>query len=338
MDSSLSGPRASALRAGHDAALREQTGFAQGAKMAESSRLLEQLQLFLDVVDAGSFSAAARRRRVAASSLSRGLDALELALGSQLLIRSTRALVPTAAGCLLCARAGHLLGELADVRAELALLQGEVAGTLRLSCLPSFGRTQLMPLLAGLSRQHPLLQFDLDLIERFDIPLRRRLDAVIRLGGDPAPPGALRLAPLRRVVCASPAYLDAAGPADTLPALTAHALLDKRHDDTVISWRFLFDATITPPPRRLRCDDLETLRLAALDGLGVACLPTWLVGEDLRQHRLRVLFDEPALPSGQVQWLWLVPSEQPMPARLARLAQLLRQAIGRPPRWDRGSG
>ncbi|MFC3658281.1 LysR family transcriptional regulator [Xanthomonas hyacinthi] len=306
--------------------------------MAESAHLLERLQAFLDVVAAGSFSAAARRRRVAVSSLSRSVEALERALGSQLLIRSPRALALTEAGRLLQARAGHLLGEFAGLRAELALLHGEVAGTLRLSCLPSFGRTQLMPLLAELSQRHPQLQFDLDLVERFDIPLRRRLDAVIRLGTDPAPAGALRLAPLRRVICASPAYLDAAGPVASVDALATHALLDKRHDDTVVSWRSLIDAAIALPRRRLRCDDLETLRLAALDGLGVACLPSWLVGEDLRQRRLRVLFDEPALPSGPAQWLWLVPSEQPMPARLARLAQLLRQAIGRPPRWDRGSG
>jgi len=77
------------------------------------------------------------------------------------------------------------------------------------------------------------------------------------------------------------------------------------------------------------------LRLAALDGLGVACLPTWLVGEDLRRHRLRALFHEAALPSGPQQWLWLVPSQTPMPARVVRVAHLLRQAIGQPPHWDR---
>ncbi|MDQ1091401.1 DNA-binding transcriptional LysR family regulator [Xanthomonas sacchari] len=303
--------------------------------MDDFQRLFGQLQLFLDVVEAGSLSAAARHRGVAVSSLSRGLDALEQALGAQLLIRSTRSLILTDAGRVLQGRAAQLLGGLAETRSELAQLQGEVAGTLRLSCLPSFGRTQLMPLLADLSRRHPQLHIDLDLVERFDIPLRRRLDAVIRLGPDPAPAGALRLAPLRRVVCASPAYLHGAGPVERLPALATHALLDKRHDDTVISWRHVLGADVALPPRRLRCDDLETLRLAALDGLGVACLPTWLVGEDLRRHRLRALFHEAALPSGPQQWLWLVPSQTPLPARVARLAQVLRQAIGQPPHWDR---
>ncbi|MBB5944519.1 LysR family transcriptional regulator [Xanthomonas sp. 3307] len=303
--------------------------------MDDFQRLFGQLQVFLDVVEAGSLSAAARHRGVAVSSLSRGLDALEQALGAQLLVRSTRSLALTEAGRVLQGRAAELLGGLAETRAELAQLQGEVVGTLRLSCLPSFGRTQLMPLLADLVRRHPQLHVDLDLVERFDIPLRRRLDAVIRLGPDPAPAGALRLAPLRRVVCASPAYLHGAGPVERLPALATHALLDKRHDDTVISWRHVLGADAALPPRRLRCDDLETLRLAALDGLGVACLPTWLVGEDLRRHRLRALFHEAALPSGPQQWLWLVPSQSPLPARVARLAQLLRQAIGQPPHWDR---
>ncbi|MCI2261046.1 LysR family transcriptional regulator [Xanthomonas indica] len=303
--------------------------------MHDFERMFGQLQAFLDVVEAGSLSAAARHRGVATSSLSRSLDALEKALGTQVLIRSSRSLSLTEAGRVLQARAAALLGGLAETRAELAQLQGEVAGTLRLSCLPSFGRTQLMPLLAALSRRHPQLHVDLDLVERFDIPLRRRLDAVIRLGPDPAPAGALRLAPLRRVVCASPAYLHGAGPVERLPALATHALLDKRHDDTVISWRHVLGADAALPARRLRCDDLETLRLAALDGLGVACLPTWLVGEDLRRHRLRALFHEAALPSGPQQWLWLVPSQTPLPARVARLAHVLRQAIGQPPHWDR---
>ncbi len=146
------------------------------------ARYVEHLPIFLDVARLGSFSAAARRLGMVPSSLVRHIDALESALGAALFVRSTRGLLLTDAGELLLTRATALMTDITGLRAELSALNETPQGTLRISCLPTFGKTYVLPLLPTLAERYPQLWVDLDLTERLTDPTQERLDAAIRIG------------------------------------------------------------------------------------------------------------------------------------------------------------
>jgi DNA-binding transcriptional LysR family regulator len=138
----------------------------------------------------------------------RQIDALEHELGVALFIRSTRSLTLTDSGQKLYQRALRLLDELADVHAEVSAFDISVSGTLRIACLPSFGKRYVLPVIAALEAEHPALRVELDLTERLYNPVTERLDVMIRMGDLPdSTLIAMTLAPLTRLLVASPAYL-----------------------------------------------------------------------------------------------------------------------------------
>lgn len=195
------------------------------------------MAVFVDVVRAGSFSAAARDRAVTPSAIVRQINTLEQELGVPLLIRSTRSLTMTDAGQSLFERAKRLLDDLADTHAEVSAFHGLVTGTLRVACFPTFGKRYVLPVLAELQAGYPSLKVELDLNEKLGDPVLERLDAVIRMGGVPdSTLIATKLAPLNRVLAASPAYLGRAGVPGNVAELAAHRLLDKLHGADLLGW------------------------------------------------------------------------------------------------------
>lgn len=110
-------------------------------------RFAEHLMVFAEVVRSGSFSGAGRRRGQTPSAIARPVDAQELSVGVPLFVRSTRALVLTDAGERLFERAQRLLDELTDTHAEIAAFDGEVSGTFRIACFPTFGKRYVIPAL-----------------------------------------------------------------------------------------------------------------------------------------------------------------------------------------------
>jgi DNA-binding transcriptional LysR family regulator len=321
-----------------DKRLSEPNGYAQNAKM-DRTKFAAQLALFAEVCRLGSFSAAARLRSTTPSSIVRQIDALEGDLGAKLLTRSTRALAPTAAGELLLRRAQRVLDDLVDIRAEIAALDGAVGGALRVACLPTFGRRYALPALASLVKAHPTLQVELDLTERLAVPVVDRLDAVIRVGElADSSLFALKLAPHRRLLVASPHYLERSGTPDSVAALLGHRLLDKMRRVDVLGWSDLLGAPVAEAAggqEAFRCDDFEALRAAALADFGVALLPSWVVGQDVANGALVSLLPRhPALSAdhGGIYLLRALASPTP---NLAAFAAALRGVIGSPPIWDR---
>ncbi|PZU92034.1 MAG: LysR family transcriptional regulator [Chelatococcus sp.] len=298
----------------------------------------EFLATFVDVVRAGSFSGAARRRAVAPSAVMRKIDALEQDLGVALLVRSTRALTLTDAGQRLHERALHLLDELADTHAEIAALDGSVSGTLRIACFPTFGKRYVLPVVAALQREHPGLTVDLDLTERLADPVLERLDVVIRMGAlTDSTLIATRLAPLRRLLVASPAYLERAGAPDGVAALSAHRLLDKLHGADLLGWQDVLGCPAGQAGKGVvafRSDDFEALRTAAEAGLGIAFLSSWVVGPDVKAGRLvRLLSDDEAwnvAPDG----IYLLRSLRRPSAKVRAFTETLQASIGSPPVWE----
>jgi DNA-binding transcriptional LysR family regulator len=278
------------------------------------------LDLFVAVARAGSFSAVARQGQVAPSSVVRRINGLEAAVGHPLFLRSTRGLVLTGAGETLLARAVAILADLADAHAEIAAQAERPEGVLRISCLPTFGRRHLLPWLPAFLDAYPGLSVELDITERLTVPAQRRLDAAIRVG-EPAD-GALyatRIAAQRWLAVASPAYLNARGRPRDADDLAGHRLLDK----VVGGWDRVVDGRAGVV---LRCDDFEVLAQAAVAGMGLAFLPDWVVAEDLAAGRLTVVFADPL---GRCDGIFVLRTLARPPAKLRLFIDRLRLELAR---------
>jgi len=305
----------------------------------QNFKFAEHLAVFADVVRAGSFSAAARKRATVPSSIQRQIDTLERSLETPLFTRSTRALTLTDAGQRLFERAQRILDDLVDIRAEVSSLGGTMSGTLRLACLPTFGRRYVIPVVGALMDRHPELRVELDLTEKLADPAVDRLDAVIRVGDlSDSTWIATKLATQKRILVASPLYLDqTARPATVAELVAKHRRLDKLHGSDLLGWHDITDFPqddLHDERRVFRCDDFESLRVACVSGFGIGFLPTWVVGQDVAQGVLeRVLAHAEPINAREVGIHLLRALPQPS-AKLKAFTTALRRAIGTPPIWD----
>ncbi|MGQ8776362.1 LysR family transcriptional regulator [Serratia sp. NA_112.1] len=306
--------------------------FAYNAKMNDA-RYVEHLPIFLEVALLGSFSAAARKLGMVPSSLVRHVDTLENALGTTLFIRSTRGLMLTDAGDMLQARATTLLTDISDIRAELTSLNDKPQGTLRISCLPTFGKTYILPLLPLLAERYPQLFVELDLTERQTDPTQELLDAAIRIGEQKdSSLYASRIATQRWVMCASPDYLARYGRPSDLNALPQHRLIARYHKQQPACWAQILSASLIERCSLvLRCDDFTAQREAALLGMGITFLPNWVVGPDIQAGRLLPVLEDPRQDQ---QGIYLLRPVAKVSTRLNLFINLLKQSIGQPPSWE----
>lgn len=302
----------------------------------QTEKFADVLAIFADVAREGSFSGAARRRGVNPSSVSRQIDALEQHLATPLFQRSTRQLSLTDAGEVLLVRARQILDALVDAQQEVASMSDAVAGVLRVACFPTFGKRHVLPVLGRLAEQYPALRVELDLTERVADPVAERLDVVIRIGElSDSTLIASHLATQTRLLCALPAYLAQAPALQQAADLRAHRLIDKMHGADLLGWADL----LGEPPRQLglqpvfRCDDFEAMRIAALEGFGVAYLPDWVVGEDIREGRLVQLLPGWSEDGRSRTGIHALRALRRPPARVAVFLDVLKAHIGSPPRW-----
>ncbi|WP_077037093.1 LysR family transcriptional regulator, partial [Pelomonas sp. KK5] len=264
---------------------------------------LEDLHAFARVVDARSFSAAARVLGTTKSAISKQVVRLETQLGTRLLHRTTRSVSPTAEGRGVYERALRLLEDAQLLADEVEGGQAP-RGVLRLSTSTAFGNLQFTALMGEFCARHPQLQVVLGLNDRYVDLAEEGFDVVLRLTSRPAEGlVARRLAPIRYAVCASPAYLRAHGRPKTVEALAEHRCLLFGYLQAPDRWQFRHAAKgqekseerSVPVRGALRFESgltvnsSESLRVAALAGMGIAVLPTYAVGEDLRAGRLKAL-------------------------------------------------
>jgi len=262
------------------------------------------IALFLQVLDLGSISAAARHMDLSVAVASQRLKRLERDLGVRLLHRTTRRLHPTPEGLALAREGRALVEELALLGERLRERGGEVAGTLRVTAPASFGRQYIAPLMAGFLAAHPRLQVSLDLDDRVVDLVGAGYDLAIRIGRlDDSSLVSRQLAANERVLCASPDYLRRRGEPQEPDDLAAHdCLLLTGRDGRREVWR-LTRADGTPVEVRVRgrfeSNYGAVLREAALAGLGIALHSVWHVHRDLAEGRLQVVLPGyPPPPSG----------------------------------------
>lgn len=256
---------------------------------------LDDLQVFVQTAESGSFSAAARLLDMAPALASSAVLRLERALGTRLFVRSTRRLRLSDDGERYLPHARAALGALAGGREALAQGSPEIAGPLRLSVPSDIGRNVLLPWLEAFQAAHPKVSLHLRVSDQMADFFRESLDAGIRYGmlADSSLVS-LPLAPgNRRTLCAAPSYLARHGAPRDPDELSRHNCLRfVMGDQTFERWSFhLPDGVKTVAVRGDRvCDDAEVVHRWAVAGLGITYKSRLDVFDDLASGRLVELF------------------------------------------------
>ncbi|WP_263223875.1 LysR family transcriptional regulator [Pseudomonas alabamensis] len=259
------------------------------------------LNMFVETVRCGGYSAAARKLGVATSSVARQVAALESELGTTLITRSTRRNSPTDLGQAYFDKAVALLDALAAADSMVSDRGSEAKGKLRVSVPVEFGRRLIAPHLGRLLAAHPALEVSLSLSdERVDL-YKDRIDLSVRLGSTVSSEEVIcnTIGHFQRWLVASPAYLEQCGTPTRPGELADHACMRFDYGESRSDWHFDVDGqTVSVSVQgRVQSNNADVLRQAAVAGQGIALLADWLVAEDVQQGRLtRVLPDHEVNP------------------------------------------
>ncbi|MFT9258055.1 MAG: LysR family transcriptional regulator [Acetobacter sp.] len=321
---------------------------------------LAAMRAFVRAAEVRSFSRVAAQTGTKVSTLSRYVSALEADLGAALFNRSTRGLTLTEAGRTFHARASRILLDLDQARADTSMLNSTPRGVLRINIPRVFGRRHVMPHMRDFLATYPDIRLDATLTDTTVDLIESGADVAIRIGAlVDSTLIARRLASQRRVLVASPDYL-AAHPMPASPAaLAQHSCLRfalqpadawyyRPRDPVRGTLRGVLDDTSRGKPDTavreiavdgcLRANDSETLRDAALGGLGIALLPTWLVAADLHAHRLVGVLPQWdwLLAPGPERAIWAVyPPKKVVAPKVRCFVAFMAERFGRTAYWDR---
>ena len=300
--------------------------------------LFEDMTVFVRVVEAASFSGAAQRLGLAKSVVSRRIGSLEARLGTSLFHRTTRRLSLTETGQAYYGRARRILDDVIEAEEVARRLQSELKGTLKVAAPMSFGLLHLSPAVADFLVAHPQLEIDLALNDRRVDLVSEGHDLAIRIGQlANSSLIARRLAPCRHVVCASPTYLQARGEPHS-----PEELEDDRHDCLVYSnrtisdeWRFRVGGewrSFRVRATRLGVNNGDVLRDAAIAGIGLVVLPTFIVSEALRGGKLKAVLCDFELDDPAIHAVW--PPNRELSAKVRAFVDFMSERFGGTPYWD----
>jgi DNA-binding transcriptional LysR family regulator len=275
------------------------------------------MQTFVRIVETGTISGVAKEFGTTQPTISKQLAALEASVGVTLLQRTTRRLHVTEAGAAYYESAKRILDEVVDLDASVGRLTASPIGTLTLSAPHALGRPYLFRWLEEFHARHPQLRLLALYNERYVDLVEDGIDVAIRIGRlADSSLVARRLGQGRRVVVASPGYLKRAGTPARPDDLQNHACLLFSGLSTGFDWVF-GDPNAETRVRvagPLRTNSGDQLREAALSGLGVAALPSWIVSDDLAAGALVEVLHEWATPPSVIHAVW--PSARRVPAKV----------------------
>jgi DNA-binding transcriptional LysR family regulator len=288
--------------------------------------------IFSQVVEEGSFSAAARRLGISKASVSREISALERRLGAQLLRRTTRQMSLTEVGDVFHERCKRVLEEAEAAELSVSRLQAAPRGAIRMAVPMSFGHLQLAPRLPRFLARYPNVQVDLDVTDRVIDLVHEKMDLSVRIRRPREGSYVLRkLCPIRGLLCASPEYLEARGAPSEPSDLREHNCLGYHGPSEI--WPFSSGESIETRGS-LYADNGDALRRAALAGLGVVYLPTFVVGDDLRAGRLRALLTQHT--HVQMSLYAVYPESRHISPKVRAMLDWLVEELGPEPDWDAG--
>ena len=251
---------------------------------------LTEMEAFVQVVDHGGFTEAARRLGLSKSAVSKHVSALEARLAARLLNRTTRRVSPTEVGLAYYDRARAVLDGAAEADSMVTAMQATPQGTLRVSAPVSFGVSQVAPAVAAFLGACPGVDVQMVLEDRFVELLAESYDVAIRVGTlADSSLRARRLTETHGALVASPAYLAAAGTPRSIDDLGSHQLLHYSHLSSGNFWRLRGPSGEERQIRvggRLTVNNGEALMRAAEAGLGIALTPDFMLGDALTSGRL----------------------------------------------------
>ena len=300
---------------------------------------LERIAIFARVVEEKSFSGAARRLNLSKSLVSKHVTQLEKSIGSRLLNRTTRALSVTEAGAVLFAHATRILEELEEARLAVSRLQLTPRGILRISAPVAFGRLHVASALPEFLATYPDIKIDMVTTDRFVDLAEEGYDVVVRIVGEPPPNVVARkLAPVNRRICATPEYFARYGVPQAPQDLEKHNCLTYTYFNPQDPWRLRGgegDISVRATGN-LRLNDDDALSEAVLRGLGIAVLPTFLIGRDLQSGRLQSVLSN-YVPLERHIYAVYLPNRQ-LSAKVRAFIDYFLARIGPEPYWDRAEG
>mgnify|MGYP001442286061 CR=1 FL=1 len=268
---------------------------------------LEAMSVFAAIVDGGSLSAAGRKLNVPLATVSRKLADLEAHLKTRLLTRSTRRLVLTDAGRDYLAACRQILEQVDEAERAASGAYANVKGQLVIAAPIVFGRLHVVPVAAAFLEMHPEVDIQLRLGDRNVNLIEEHVDVALRIGALPdSNLVATQVGEIRRVVCASPAYVERFGSPRTLDELAAHRCISFDGLDAADAWVFARDGADDRQVSirsRMTVTTADAAIAAAVLGLGLTRVLSYQVADALRGGRLvRVLADDepPAVPASLI--------------------------------------
>ena len=297
---------------------------------------LEEMRTFVGVVEAGSITGAAERLGIAKSAVSRRLADLEERLSVQLFRRTTRRMNLTDTGQSFYERCLRILADVEE--AELAVSQehGNLRGRLRVAVPLSFGLNHLGPAIDDFLRTHPEIEFDLDLNDRQVDLLAEGFDLAVRIAElADSTLIARRIAPVRHVVCASPAYLAEHGTPRSPSELAEHDCLIYANASGPGLWPYADPGGREGSVQvraRLRANNGECLRQAAEDGHGIVLEPSFIVYRSVEEGKLLPILTDFQWPIIYAHAVY--PRTRHLSRRVRSFVDFLAERFAGVPYWD----
>ncbi len=296
---------------------------------------IETIRAFLKVVETGGFTPAAREMNLSRSAVSKYVSHLENDLGTQLLNRTTRQVKATETGAAFYDRCVTILSDLRDAELSVTNLQENPMGNLKINAPMSFGTLHLSGAVVDFMEKYPDINVQAVLNDRFVDPVQEGYDVTIRIADLPdSSLIAKKLTPANRVLCASPQYIANSDQLRHPKDLRNHPCLHYGYLATGNVWRFQSDSKdISVQINGILCsNNAEILHNGVLRGMGIALLPTFIVGPDLQSGRLVPLLQEFELSALGIYALY--PPNRQLSTKVRLFIDFLAERFGNTPSWD----
>ena len=296
------------------------------------------LEAFVKVCETKSFTEAASRLGQSKSAISRLISGLESDLGTRLLQRSTRMLTLTEAGQSYYERMSRILSDVEEANRAVSQLQAAPRGRLRVNAPMSFGFLHLAGVLPDFMQRYPEVRIDLVMNDRFVDLVEEGFDVAVRIGDlSDSSLIAKKLCLIRLVVCASPDYLHRKGVPQTPDDLRQHVCLCNSNVRSSHEWTFVGPQGRAWPvdvDGSMTANNGDALRVAALKGLGLTLLPSFIVGADIQAGHLVPVLD--AYVEQKLSLFAVYPTARHLSPKVRAFVDFLTERFGTRQYWDEG--
>ncbi len=294
----------------------------------------DDMEVFTKVVSVGSMSGAAREMGLSPAVISKRLQRLEEKLGTRLLNRTTRQISLTEAGEGYYDRVVSILAGVEEAENFVGLGSANARGLLKISAPTSFGRMHIAPNLIKFMKANTGLTLNIDLSDQYVDIVSSGIDLAIRIGELPdSTLVARKLAPVRRILCATPKYIEKNGAPKKLENLDHHVLIAPHNQGP---WKLEGNSGVITyrPNSTLLTNSSEVVRETVIAGLGIALRSTWDVGRELEEGKLQRVLPEYSATKGLGIYA-VYPSRNFLPAKVRLFIDYLAELFGPTPYWDK---